>query len=583
MDEDNPDKKTSGEHAYPPIRKKNLPVLPIPKNLRPHLLNSFDLKYFDDLNIPDQETLAICRDYSLEEIKKLVDEVYQVDPSSWPSVSIITPLIQGLDLIKNCWQGLCNHTHYPNWEWIVGVDKSTHKNILEYLNTLPVQKVKVVLAAVNHTDLHSVKNDLAAHARGKYLAFFSQDNEPQDFWLSELLSKLIHRKDIGGVSCKVIAPDGKVQHAGIAFGTQGPEILSHQTLQEYEFQKNFENYDRYFQACTTDCFLIKKKDFEKVGGFSLAYHNYLEDVDLCLRIRDTLKKKIFYAANVNVKATATAKKGIKQEKNERPLSHALEPQLHIDLPEFKDDIWKDVCKVDFSVVTCVNDIQEYTDHVIGSLLRNNTKKNYELIPIINKGNPYSAAEALNIGIEQARGEIIMMPHQDIIMYKNFINQFYECIHKIEKEDKNWGVVGTAGLTEFGLVTGIVHEGWENRNFWMGTVMKMVYPVQTVDEHFLAIRKASGLKFDSRTADGFHIYGPDICLNAMYNKNMRNYGLTILLNHHSRGGSRLTGSEEVLRQAERLKTKWGHIYQYIRTSVFKIEDNAITIFALNASS
>ena len=51
-------------------------------------------------------------------------------------------------------------------------------------------------------------------------------------------------------------------------------------------------------------------------------------------------------------------------------------------------------------------------------------------------------------------------------------------------------------------------GW--RQSGKGTII----PVQTVDEHCMIIRKNSKLKFDERTFDGFHCYGPDICLNAL---------------------------------------------------------------------
>jgi O-antigen biosynthesis protein len=115
-----------------------------------------------------------------------------------------------------------------------------------------------------------------------------------------MLAKIVHNQDIGGVGCKVIDPDGNIQHAGIAIGADGPVILSQQTLQTYGFAENFENYDRFFQACATDCFLMTKEDFKKTGGFSVLFHDLLEDADLCLRIR-ALKKKILYAANVRVK------------------------------------------------------------------------------------------------------------------------------------------------------------------------------------------------------------------------------------------------------------------------------------------
>jgi glycosyltransferase involved in cell wall biosynthesis len=67
--------------------------------------------------------------------------------------------------------------------------------------------------------------------------------------------------------------------------------------------------------------------------------------------------------------------------------------------------------------------------------------------VLNFNNPYSASHALNIGLEKAKGDIVVFCHQDVIFYKEWIDMLYERIRELEAKDKNWGVLGTAGIDQ----------------------------------------------------------------------------------------------------------------------------------------
>ena len=72
---------------------------------------------------------------------------------------------------------------------------------------------------------------------------------------------------------------------------------------------------------------------------------------------------------------------------------------------------------------------------------------------------------------------------------------YERIAQIEAEDKNWGVLGTAGITEKKDSTiGVVHN-INGSLQWQQTIKAKIWPIQTVDEHCMIIRRNSNLKFD----------------------------------------------------------------------------------------
>jgi len=64
--------------------------------------------------------------------------------------------------------------------------------------------------------------------------------------------------------------------------------------QPYEKVAPFVSVPRYYQVVTGACMLVRRADFEAVGGFSPEYYYCYEDVDLCLKFKHQLKKRCVY-------------------------------------------------------------------------------------------------------------------------------------------------------------------------------------------------------------------------------------------------------------------------------------------------
>lgn len=92
------------------------------------------------------------------------------------------------------------------------------------------------------------------------------------------------------VGSKLLYPNGTIQHAGVGF--EENKIPVH--LYYKGTPKDQRTCERkLYDAVTAACALIRKKDFFEVGGFDENYKNGLEDVDLCLKIRDIGKDIVF--------------------------------------------------------------------------------------------------------------------------------------------------------------------------------------------------------------------------------------------------------------------------------------------------
>lgn len=174
-----------------------------------------------------------------------------------------------------------------------------------------------------------------------------------------------------------------------------------------------------------------------------------------------------------------------------------------------------------SIITCVNDFEAYNANIRDGVYAPKT----QLIPVDNTDNSMSAPQALNIGIERAVHEIIVCCHQDVVFPTGWVDTLHRQIMEIH--DHAFGVLGTFGIDMDGNYAGNIRQ--PNGNPKMGELPCLA---QSLDEHCLIIRKSSGLRFDEDLG-GFHMYGADICLQAV-ERGMKNYAIDAYLEHMSRG-------------------------------------------------
>lgn len=180
-----------------------------------------------------------------------------------------------------------------------------------------------------------------------------------------------------------------------------------------------------------------------------------------------------------------------------------------------------------SVVSCVNDFDKYNRCVGNSFQQEQRDGTLELIPIDNTSNTLSAPEALNQGLKKATGEIVVFCHQDVKFPQGWIEKLLEQIVIVERTHKNWGVLGTFGVAKNGMFAGHIID--PSGHFHC---LPLPAEVQSLDEHCLIIRRDSGLAFDEELGK-FHLYGADICLQAM-SRGLTNFAIDACVQHLSSG-------------------------------------------------
>jgi len=155
------------------------------------------------------------------------------------------------------------------------------------------------------------------------------------------LQKMIDHmvEGVGVVGCRLLYFNtDKLQHAGVIFSKRYglmPYHFRHQEKSDTNAEKN-----RYFQAVTAACCLIKASSFKKINGMDESYKWAFEDIDMCLSIGKNEKivycgeTKIFHEESASLKKNPVNKMFISNNvsyfKNKWSGKYAIDHELYLE-------------------------------------------------------------------------------------------------------------------------------------------------------------------------------------------------------------------------------------------------------------
>lgn len=119
----------------------------------------------------------------------------------------------------------------------------------------------------------------AEASSGEFLIFLNNDTFVEPDWLANLLRPFAD-PEVMITGCRLLYPNGRIQHAGVAFIPDGPGQLY--AGLPGDFPPALE--ERTCQAVTGAALAIRRQAFAAEGGFDDHYLNSYEDVDLCLKV-----------------------------------------------------------------------------------------------------------------------------------------------------------------------------------------------------------------------------------------------------------------------------------------------------------
>lgn len=215
----------------------------------------------------------------------LLDERIQQTSKELPTISIIIPTRNHLDLVRACVQSLLDITDYPRTHYqIVIVDNgSDDKNILSYLLEGVQRGDFKVIRDDSPFNFSHLNNIAATQSSAEVLVFLNNDTEIIESGWLQRMATVAMQKNTGVVGAKLLYPDHTIQHAGVILGIQGVAGHAHIGLQEDEFGYcGLAKLDREITAITGACVAIRRTVFSEIGGFNEELAVAFNDTALCM-------------------------------------------------------------------------------------------------------------------------------------------------------------------------------------------------------------------------------------------------------------------------------------------------------------
>ncbi len=209
-------------------------------------------------------------------------------PDPLPLVSILIPTKDQPRLLRDCLESIFSRSTYPHFEVILldnGTTDPEAQQVMHQFAAVHPERVRVE-SQPGPFNFAALNNRGAELAHGEYLVLLNNDTvvrTPQ--WIEEMLS-FAQFPEVGAVGCKLLYPDGTIQHAGLEL--QDRRIANHSFKFLPERTTAYHNMTRTVHevSCVTGaCLMIAASKYRAIGGLDQVYlPNGYGDVDFCLRL-----------------------------------------------------------------------------------------------------------------------------------------------------------------------------------------------------------------------------------------------------------------------------------------------------------
>ncbi|MGH6835544.1 MAG: glycosyltransferase family 2 protein [Methylocella sp.] len=222
--------------------------------------------------------------------EQAVTAASEVRPARAPetSVTIVMATRNNEAFLRRTLSGILEKTRFARLDLVIVDNGSTDPRALRLLRSAARDKRVTLLRAPGPFNFAALNNLGAAQARGDVIVFVNDDMEIiEPEWLRELAQWAIDPQ-VGAVGCKLLYPDGRIQHAGVVLGIG--EGVGHFDAGRRDGEPGWLGRNLILHeasAVTGACLAVERAKFAAAGGFD-AVHLPVEynDIDLCLRLEE---------------------------------------------------------------------------------------------------------------------------------------------------------------------------------------------------------------------------------------------------------------------------------------------------------
>jgi O-antigen biosynthesis protein len=223
------------------------------------------------------------------------------------AVDIVVTTYRNIDKLKICLSSVIERTKYVDYKLYLLANepndevKQVIRDSMYIDGILFNDRIEPIFNDTNNGSFSSNNNEVAAEGTAEYILFLNDDVEPvNNSWLLNMTQILDTDPKVGSVGALLLYPGNMklVQHAGVMFDSRTNGLPFHIFYKQPVSQ--FMSVNRYYQAVTAACMLVRREDFVKLNGFDTSYLYGYEDTDYCLKLRHNLAKNSVYCAGAQL-------------------------------------------------------------------------------------------------------------------------------------------------------------------------------------------------------------------------------------------------------------------------------------------
>jgi GT2 family glycosyltransferase len=258
-----------------------------------------------------------------------------------PTVSIIIPTRDRVELLRPCVESILEKTTYSRFEIVLIDNGSRETAALEYLSLSARNPRTRILQCDEEFNYSRLSNFGVERSEAEFVVLMNNDVEViAPGWLDEMVSHGI-QPEVGAVGARLLYPDGRVQQAGVILGAgvHGVAEVAHRGIARSDpgyFSRAI--LAQELSAIGAACLLTRRKVYLKAGGFDEKQLKVaFNDIDFCLKLR-ARGYRILYAPEAELYHHEHASRGSEYTSaNERRFIREI---------EFMKEKWKDALLTD---------------------------------------------------------------------------------------------------------------------------------------------------------------------------------------------------------------------------------------------
>jgi len=203
-----------------------------------------------------------------------------------PKVSIVIPFRDQAAMLRTCVDSLFVDSGLGSFEVVLVDNDSVEPETRAVVDVLSEQPGIRLLEHPGPFNWSAINNAAARTCDGDMLLFLNDDVVASGGGWVKALIEQAQRPDVGAVGCRLLYPNGTVQHSGVVLGMHGlAGNLMSGMPGEYAGYMGWSGVVKEFSAVSAACMMSRRQVFEELDGFDEAFAVEFADVDYCLRLR----------------------------------------------------------------------------------------------------------------------------------------------------------------------------------------------------------------------------------------------------------------------------------------------------------